>query len=109
MLVRLRALSAVRRRSNAIPGIPAKCITMSTPFINPTDIAVQVRRALATAPLRGLAKITVRVEGAAVSLVGEVETFYEKQMATECAKRVAKSYRIENSVLVQTPGSCQGE
>lgn len=67
-----------------------------------SELQRRVRQYLAVANLPALRQIRVDAEQDTVELRGLVRTFYEKQMATEFARRVAGVINVRNLVEVQT-------
>ncbi|MBX9792601.1 MAG: BON domain-containing protein [Pirellulales bacterium] len=64
------------------------------------DLERRVRLFLASAKRPSLRRIKVELVGDAVVLSGCVQTFYEKQLATEFAKRVAGVVSVVNRLAV---------
>lgn len=64
------------------------------------DLEGRVRLFLASAKRPRLRRIKVELVGDAVVLSGCVQTFYEKQLATEFAKRVAGVVSVVNRLEV---------
>jgi osmotically-inducible protein OsmY len=64
------------------------------------DLEQRVRQFFVSANLPSLRYLDVAVEGNTVVLMGYVQTFYEKQMATAFARRVAGVVNVVNSINV---------
>ena len=64
------------------------------------DLEGRVRLFLSSANRPSLRQIEVDVSGDSVVLSGCVQTFYEKQLASEFARRVAGVVRVVNQVEV---------
>ena len=64
------------------------------------DLRRRVVLFLASCNVPGLRHLTVKVDGDTVLLSGRVKTFYEKQLATECSRRVAGVIHVVDLVEV---------
>lgn len=62
-------------------------------------LAAQVKMFLAGQHFPGLAKIDVEAEGDMVRLSGRVCTFYERQLAIACCKRVAGVRQVDDRLV----------
>ena len=65
------------------------------------DLQRRVRQFFATANLPAVRHVGVEVKEDSIVLTGSVCTFYEKQMATEFARRVAGVVSIVNAIDVR--------
>lgn len=64
------------------------------------DVLTRVRLFLSACSVPALRRIRADQQGDAIVLKGQVHTFYEKQVATECARRVAGVIRVVNLIDV---------
>ena len=73
------------------------------PFFEPEDfdLARRVKLFLASQPRPALRYLQVEARGAAVTLRGLVCTFYERQLALQCSRRVAGVRELIDEVMVQ--------
>lgn len=62
-----------------------------------------IRQALKNSGWRELGELQVVVAPAQVSLIGQVSTFYLRQLAIEVVVRVAKNCRIDDQIKVDLP------
>lgn len=67
----------------------------------PNDLAQRVRQFFDAANLPALRRVRVEVRTDSVVLIGQVSSFYQKQMATEFARRVAGVRRVINLLEVK--------
>ncbi|MGE0533473.1 MAG: BON domain-containing protein [Pirellulales bacterium] len=65
-----------------------------------SDTLERVRLFLSANSMPALRRLQVDTNGDAIELRGQVPTFYEKQVATECARRVAGVIRVVNLIVV---------
>jgi osmotically-inducible protein OsmY len=65
-----------------------------------SDTLERVRLFLSASGMPALRRLQVDENGDAIELRGQVPTFYEKQVATECARRVAGVIRVVNLIVV---------
>ena len=66
------------------------------------DLAGRIRMFLHEHHLPILRRLTVEVAGDAVTIQGRVGSFYERQLAIECCKRVAGVRRVVDQIDVDT-------
>ena len=66
-----------------------------------SELQRRVQQFLMTAHLPALRHVGVEVVDDSVVLTGSVQSFYEKQMATEFARRVAGVVSVVNSIEVR--------
>ena len=66
-------------------------------------LASRVKTFLAGQHFPGLAKIEIEADGDTVRLSGAVCTFYERQLAIACCKRVAGVRQIDDRLVCFTP------
>lgn len=64
------------------------------------DITGRIRHLLSASPIAELRRIRVQQEGDRVLLMGQVRSFYLKQMAQETVRRAGTGIHIVNSVSV---------
>lgn len=64
------------------------------------DLLRQIQTYLHGQHLAPLHNLTVEVAGDAVLIAGDVDTFYERQVAIECCKRVAGVRRVLDHIRV---------
>jgi hypothetical protein len=69
------------------------------------DLSRRVGLFLANANVPGLRRTRVDVDGDTVILFGRVRTFYERQIAVECSRRVAGVIQIEDQIEVDDDDS----
>ena len=70
--------------------------------ITPKDFQKRAQKALAASPFYALRELQVEREGDALLILGQVSSFYHKQLAQEVvlAMAKAKAYRVVNSIEV---------
>lgn len=78
-------------------------ITRLQEQIEELEVKAAVREGLATDPELAGARIEVRTEGAAVTLLGTVQTLEQKLRAEQVARRAAGSEGVENRLEVTEP------
>ncbi len=71
------------------------------------DLEHRIRVFLAGLKVPALRGVTVDVEGGVARVGGEVQKFYEKQLATNCCQRVAGVVRVVNNVRVTSSASAR--
>jgi len=75
-----------------------------TSRLNPTqrdqEIEREVRSALAARHMPSLRRLSVSSLDGAVTVLGNVRSFYEKQLVNQCCQAVAGVGRIDNAVYV---------
>lgn len=70
----------------------------------PLDLKRRVENFLAGRNLPGLRHLDVEVTGGVVTLKGRVRSFYEKQLANHCCRRVAGVHEVVDGIDVVTDG-----
>lgn len=65
---------------------------------------VQIRQALLSTGYAQLRQIQFRLRNSTVTLTGVVESFYMKQLAQECIKKVIGNHRVANRLEVKSNG-----
>jgi len=66
------------------------------------ELEQRVRLFMATSNLPGLRHIAVKVDGSTVILSGQVNTFYEKQLAAKFSRRVAGVIHVLDDLEVRS-------
>ena len=66
-----------------------------------SDAHEQAQTALATSPIGVLRRLRVDRDGSTLILSGNVESFYQKQLAQELVRTVAREYEVVNAIRVQ--------
>jgi osmotically-inducible protein OsmY len=74
-----------------------------------SDTLERVRLFLSANSMPALRRLQVDENGDAIELRGRVSTFYEKQVATECARRVAGVIRVVNLIVVSARSQASDE
>jgi len=65
-----------------------------------TDVEVRAREALAASSIYVLREIEVDLDGGAIRLTGNVDSFYHKQLAQELVKNVLDGVEVVNALRV---------
>ena len=77
-----------RQPNESIPAV-RESVPVSEARSHEADLRQRVLLFLASSNVPGLRHVAVDVEGDTVILNGRVNSFYEKQLAAECSRRVA--------------------
>lgn len=67
------------------------------------DLCNRVESFLLMQHIQGLKKLIVEAENDTVEISGNVSTYYERQVAVECCKRVAGVRNVVDHIVVETP------
>lgn len=65
-----------------------------------TDVEVRAREVLASSSIYVLREIEVDLDGGALRLTGDVDSFYHKQLAQELVKNVLDGVEVVNAIRV---------
>jgi osmotically-inducible protein OsmY len=67
------------------------------------SLGIQIRQAFDKSPYSALRRIRYELREGDLVLIGEVPTHFMKQIASSCAAKVARDYRIVNQIRVVDP------
>lgn len=73
------------------------------------DVREEIRRAIHRCGYAALLEVHCRLEDGVAELVGNVPSFYLKQIAQEAAQRVRGVRRVDNRLAVRRDGSAETE
>lgn len=90
----------MHRSTSPADGTAAGTISTTTHRV---DLKRRIESFLAGRNLPGLRQLNVRVDDGVVLLSGRVRSFYEKQLANHCCRRVAGVLEVIDSVDVTDP------
>ena len=71
------------------------------PVLTAKDVHARAQQALAESPVYALREVVVERDGETLVLVGEVCSFYHKQMAQELVRPHAEGVEVVNQIHVQ--------
>ncbi len=77
--------------------------TRENPAERDREIERNVRSALAARHIPSLRRLNVSASSGAVTVNGDVRSFYEKQVVNHCCQEVAGVHRLDNAVRVAEP------
>ncbi len=71
------------------------------PVLTAKDVQAKAQQALAESPVFALREILVERDGDTLILIGEVCSFYHKQMAQEIVRQHGEGVEVVNTIHVQ--------
>jgi hypothetical protein len=71
--------------------------------VSVVDASERAQQALSASPISALRSLRVVQAGHALLLSGSVSSYYNKQLAQEAVRAVAKGFDVINSIDVRTP------
>jgi hypothetical protein len=69
--------------------------------ITPKDFQKRAQKALAASPFYALRELQVERDGDALLILGQVSSFYHKQLAQEVVRHAAEGVEVVNSIEVR--------
>lgn len=70
------------------------------PVLTAKDVQAKAQRALAESPVYALREVRIERDGETLVLVGEVSSFYHKQLAQEIVRQTAEGIEVHNTINV---------
>jgi hypothetical protein len=71
------------------------------PVLTAKDVHAKAQQALLESPVYALRELVVQRDGETLVLIGEVCSFYHKQLAQELVRQFAEGVEVVNTVSVQ--------
>lgn len=71
------------------------------PVLTAKDVHAKAQQALTESPVYALRELVVKRDGETLVLIGEVCSFYHKQLAQELVRQYAEGVEVVNTVRVQ--------
>ena len=71
------------------------------PVLTAKDVHAKAQQALLESPVYSLRELVVQRDGETLVLIGEVCSFYHKQLAQELVRQFAEGVEVVNTVSVQ--------
>jgi hypothetical protein len=70
------------------------------PVLTAKDVQAKAQRALSESAVYALREVVIRSEGDTLVLVGQVSSFYHKQLAQELVRQHAEGVEVVNTIHV---------
>ncbi len=70
------------------------------PVLTAKDVQAKAQQALFECPVYALRDVMIECDGDAIVLVGEVSSFYHKQLAQEVVRQAADGFEVVNTIHV---------
>jgi hypothetical protein len=70
------------------------------PVLTAKDVQAKAQQALSECPVYALREVVIERDGDTLKLIGEVSSFYHKQLAQEIVRQTAKGVEVVNTINV---------
>ena len=70
------------------------------PVLTAKDVQAKAQQALSECPVFALREVLIERDGDALVLVGQVSSFYHKQLAQEIVRQITEGFEVVNTIHV---------